>query len=126
MECVSAAKYINIMSDGGLTVDSLGEVWIGDINKALSIGADFVMTGAAFSRCSDSPSATNGYYGNASSYAKKSNKHVEGAKFSVDANGQTISQTCDLISDSIKSGISYAGGSDLTAFRSVEWTVCKS
>jgi len=126
MECVSAAKYINIMSDGGLTVDSLGEVWIGDINKALSIGADFVMTGAAFSRCADSPSSTYGYYGNASSYAKKSNKHVEGAKFSVDTNGQTISQTCDLILDSIKSGISYAGGTDLTAFRSVEWALCKS
>lgn len=121
IECVESAKYINIMSDGGLTVDSLGEVWIGDVNKALVLGADYVMTGAAFSKCIDSPSLVDGYYGNASAYAKKSNVHVEGTRFAVETSGLTVAQTCDLISDSIKSGISYAGGTDLSAFRSVQW-----
>lgn len=121
VECASAAKTINIMSDGGLTVDGNGEVWIGDINKALTLGANFVMTGAAFSKCLDSPSILNGYYGNASEKAKQSKKNIEGANIGVMTNGLTISQTCDLISDSIKSGISYSGGKDLTAFKNVKW-----
>lgn len=124
IRCVESAKYIEVMSDGGLTVDSRGEVWIGDINKAFVLGADYVMTGAAFSRCVDSPTALDGYYGNASEYAKKSATHVEGARFAVSQSGLTISQTCDLIADSIKSGISYAGGNTLEAFRSVSWALC--
>lgn len=126
IECAEVANNIKIMSDGGLTVDANGEVWIGDINKALALGADYIMSGAAFSRCTDTPSASEGYYGNASAYAKKSNHHVEGAKFKVETNGKTISQMCDLIEDSIKSGVSYAGGTDLSKFKSVKWTVCRS
>jgi GMP reductase len=125
LRCVESAKYIDVMSDGGLTVDQRGEVWIGDINKALVLGADYVMSGAIFSRCIDSPSLIDGYYGNASAHAKQSTTHVEGTKFAVETSGLTISQTCDLILDSIKSGISYAGGNDLSAFRSVEWQIVK-
>jgi GMP reductase len=121
IECVNVAKTIDIMSDGGLTVDDRGEVWVGDINKALVLGSDFIMSGAAFSKCINSPSIINGYYGNASEQAKQSKKNIEGAKIQIETNGLTISQMCDLISDSIKSGISYAGGTDLTAFNSVEW-----
>lgn len=120
IECCSVSN-IDIMADGGLTVDNNGEVWIGDINKALVLGADFVMTGAAFSKCIDSPSIINGYYGNASKQAKQSTKNIEGAKIQVETNGLTISQMCDLISDSIKSGISYAGGNTLKAFCNVKW-----
>ena len=121
VECVNAAKNIKIMSDGGLTVDNNGEVWIGDINKALVLGADYIMSGAAFSKCLDSPSIINGYYGNASEQAKGHKKHIEGTNVKIETNGLTISQMCDLIGDSIKSGISYAGGKDLKAFDSVIW-----
>ncbi len=123
LECVESAKYVKIISDGGLTVDEKGEVWIGDICKALVLGADYVMTGAAFSKCIDSPSIVNGYYGNASERAKGHKAHIEGACVKVETNGLTISQMCDRIEDSIKSGISYAGGKDLTAFNSVKWEV---
>ena len=125
MECVSAAKTIDIMSDGGLTVDNNGEVWIGDINKTMVLGSDFIMSGALFKNCVDSPAIINGYYGNASEYAKQSKKNIEGARLQVETNGLTISQMCDLISDSIKSGISYSGGSDLSAFGKVKWKINK-
>jgi GMP reductase len=120
-DCVSAANSIDIISDGGLTVDNSGEVWIGDINKALTLGATVIMTGAAFSKCIDSPSVVDGYYGNASQTSKGHRRHIEGANIKIQTNGLTINEMCDLIEDSIKSGISYAGGKDLSAFNSVEW-----
>lgn len=121
MECVNAAKNIDIMSDGGLTVDDDGEVWVGDINKALTVGADFVMSGALFSKCIDSPSVIDGYYGNASASAKNSNRHIEGTNIKVITNGFTVLEMCNFVRESIQSGISYAGGKDLTAFNNVKW-----
>ena len=125
IECVTIAKTIDIMSDGGLTMDENGEVWIGDINKALAIGSNFVMSGAAFSKCLNSPSIINGYFGNASVDAKGHQKHIEGTNVQITTNGFTVDQMCDLIEDSIKSGVSYAGGTDLSAFNSVEWFLCR-
>ena len=111
------------MSDGGLTVDNNGEVWIGDINKALTLGSNFIMTGAAFSKCLDSPAVVDGYFGNASADAKGHRKHIEGTNVKIVTNSLTINQMCDLIEDSIRSGISYSGGKDLSAFNSVEWDI---
>jgi GMP reductase len=125
IDCVSAAKNIDIMSDGGLTVDNNGEVWIGDINKSLCLGADFIMTGAAFSKCLDSPSVVDGYFGNASADAKGHRKHIEGTNVKIITNGLTINQMCDLIEDSIRSGVSYSGGKSLDDFRSVKWELLK-
>lgn len=124
IECVNVSKTIDIMSDGGLTVEENGEVWIGDINKALAIGSDFVMSGAIFSKCINSPAIINGYFGNASADAKGHQKHIEGTNIKIVTNGFTIDQMCNLIEDSIKSGISYAGGKDLSCFNSVEWFLC--
>ncbi len=121
IDCVAAAKSIDIISDGGLTVDACGEVWVGDINKALVLGAIGVMTGAAFSKCIDSPSVIDGYYGNASQTSKGHRRHIEGANIKIQTNGLTINEMCDLIEDSIKSGISYAGGTNLEAFNTVSW-----
>jgi GMP reductase len=126
IECVNVAKEIDIMSDGGLTVDNNGEVWIGDINKALVLGSNFVMTGAAFSKCIDSQSVVNGYFGNASVAAKGNRNHIEGTNVQLVTNGLTINQMCDLIEDSIKSGTSYAGGTNLSAFNSVEWNLIRN
>lgn len=121
LECADAVKKVKVMSDGGLTVDSNGEIWIGDINKALVLGADFVMTGAVFSKCLDSPSIVSGYYGNASEQAKGHKKHIEGTTLKIDTCGLTIDEMCDRVEDSIKSGISYSGGKNLDAFKLVKW-----
>jgi GMP reductase len=123
IECSNAAKNVKIMTDGGLTVDKNGEVWIGDINKSLALGSDYVMTGSAFSKCIDSPAILHGYYGNASESAKGHKKHIEGANVKVLTNGLTINEMCDLIEDSIRSGISYAGGKDLNAFKTVGYSL---
>ena len=123
IECYNATKKVKIMTDGGLTVDKNGEVWVGDINKSLVLGSDYVMSGSAFSKCIDSPAILNGYYGNASENAKGHKKHVEGTNVKVYTNGLTISEMCDLIEDSMRSGISYAGGNNLEAFRTVQYSL---
>lgn len=123
LACVEAANKIDIMSDGGLTVDDNEEVWIGDINKALTLGANYVMSGAIFSKCIDSPSILNGYYGNASIQAKGNSHHIEGTNIKIKTNGLNIQQMCARIEDSIRSGISYAGGKDLSCFNSVKWDI---
>lgn len=125
IECASVAKNINVMSDGGLTIDNNGEVWVGDINKALALGADYIMSGAIFNKCVDSPAIINGYFGNASSDAKGNRRHIEGENVKVITNGLTINQMCDLIEDSIKSGISYAGGTKLSDLKHVKWKLLR-
>jgi hypothetical protein len=66
----------------------------------------------------------SGYFGNASADAKGHHKHIEGTNVKVLTNGLTISQMCDLIEDSIRSGVSYAGGKDLSCFNHVKWYFC--
>lgn len=121
IECVNAAKNIDIMADGGLTVKN-NEVWIGDISKALVLGARFIMSGSLFSQCIDSPSVLNGYFGNASREAK-GNKHVEGANIEVITNGLKISEMCDLVEDSLKSSVSYSGSKSLSGLINVQWNI---
>lgn len=117
LECVEAANgEIAIMSDGGITVEA-DTVWVGDVAKALVLGADFVMSGALFSRCIDSPSLLHGYFGNASARAKQGTHHVEGTTVTVSSNGLTIMDTMKLIQDSLRSSISYAGGTTIEEMR---------
>ena len=112
---------VDIISDGGLTIQD-GVVCIGDIAKAIRFGADFVMSGALFARCIDSPALRNGYYGNASREAKGSH-HVEGELIKVESNGLTIKEMMKLIQDSLKSSISYAGGKDLIALAHADYEI---
>lgn len=114
--CINAAKNVNIMADGGFGIDErTGLICVGDMVKALALGADFIMTGAAFKNCKDVPAAEKGYYGNASAMAKNNVKHVEGVHFQPRTNDFTVNDVIDYIEDSLKSAISYAGGTDLTA-----------
>lgn len=122
IECVQAAKNIKIMSDGGLTVRN-GEVWIGDIAKALVLGAHFVMSGSLFSKCIDSPAVINGYFGNASQTAKGNKIHIEGTTVNVQTSGLTIEEQMDLVEDSLKSSLSYAGTTVLGRLKYVDWQV---
>ena len=121
-EISQAAKNIQIMADGGLTITN-DEIWIGDIAKAIRFGADFVMSGALFSRCVDSPAILNGYYGNASRSAKGHSKHVEGTTLDIKTNGLTIEEQMNLIEDSLRSSVSYAGGKNLNALKTVDYYV---
>jgi GMP reductase len=121
-EISEAAENIQIIADGGLTVTN-DEIWIGDIAKAIRFGADFVMSGALFSRCVDSPAILSGYYGNASKAAKGHRKHVEGTTLDIRTNGLTIEEQMDLIEDSLRSAVSYAGGKDLSALKTVDYYI---
>lgn len=115
-ECVCNTSSVKIMSDGGITIQD-GVVCIGDVAKALVIGADIVMSGALFSRCIDSPALKEGYYGNASKYAKKHSNHIEGELLRVESNGLTIKEMMKLIQDSLKSSISYSGGKNIAEMK---------
>jgi GMP reductase len=120
-ECAKTAKLFNsygapktleTMSDGGLTV--LGDtICVGDIAKALVVGADWVMSGALFSRCADSPSVKDGYYGNASAKAKGHNGHVEGRVIKINGQEATIKDMMTLVEESLRSSISYSGGRNI-------------
>ncbi len=123
IECVEAAKTLDIISDGGLTVEENGEIWIGDAAKALVLGAKAVMSGALFKNCVDSPSIIHGYYGNASIQAKGHNHHIEGETIKVVTNGRTIAEQMKLIEDSLKSSVSYSGGTTLEDLTRVKWSV---
>lgn len=105
-ECNDASQK-DVMSDGGITIKG-DTVYIGDIAKAFAFGADWVMSGALFSKCIDSPSVIHGYYGNASKEAKGSD-HVEGEVVKVESNGLHIEEMMKLIQQSLRSSISYAG-----------------
>src|SRR5437868_4749071 len=111
IECVKAAKTVDIISDGGITIED-GTVCIGDVAKALVFGAKFVMSGALFSQCIDSPAVVHGYFGNASEVAK-GNDHVEGKLVEVVTNGKTIKEQMKLIQQSLRSSISYSGGRNI-------------
>jgi GMP reductase len=116
LECVSTAKK-PVIADGGIRE-------IGDINKALACGATMVMVGSLFCGYNQSGSEIieiDGhkkcvYFGNASEQAKKGKRiHVEGKKVIMDYNGDMEDFLIEL-KQSIQSGISYAGGTDLSAF----------
>jgi GMP reductase len=108
---------IKIIADGGAK-------HYGDIAKALTFGADMVMSGGWFASCIDSPAKIeNGkkiYRGSTSYAAKGENKHVEGRTLELEF-GATYAERLMEIQQSLQSSISYAGGKDLSAFNSVSW-----
>lgn len=120
VECAANVKDIILMSDGGLTVDNDGDVWIGDIAKAIKFGADWVMSGALFAGCIDTPSFSTGYYGNSTEQAKGHNRHVEGSLVNVKRD-RTVLDVMRLVEDSLKSSVSYAGGIDLSSLDLVDY-----
>lgn len=119
LECSEVSK-VPIIADGGISQ-------IGDINKALACGAYMVMMGSFFSGFLQSAGDIieiegkqyKEYYGSASEFNKTNLKHIEGKKILIPYKGD-IDPFLDRITDSIKSGISYAGGKDLSAFLSCD------
>tara|TARA_R100000808_G_scaffold21636_1_gene46787 strand:+ start:1619 stop:2596 length:978 start_codon:yes stop_codon:yes gene_type:complete len=117
-----ANERIPIIADGGIRSN-------GDIAKALVAGADLVMAGGLFACCSDSPSASieiNGvlhkaYYGSASFENKKTATHIEGKLKNVPSCGMNLDTKLKEITEDLQSAISYAGGTNVAAFKNVRY-----
>ena len=111
-----------IIADGGINSN-------GDIAKALVAGADLVMAGSMFARCIDSPAMVDPtnptkklYFGSASSM-NGNKKNIEGKTISMPMNGMTYAQKLQELRQDLTSAISYAGGSNLQAFKDVDWAL---
>ena len=119
-EDFNQSTRIPIIADGGVQCN-------GDISKALVAGADLVMAGGLFASCADSPSAAieidgvihKAYYGSASFENTKSQTHIEGTLKNIPSCGLTFEKKMIEIHEDLQSSISYAGGSDLSAFKKV-------
>jgi GMP reductase len=109
--------HIPIIADGGAK-------HYGDVAKALTMGASFVMSGSWFASCINSPAKIkNGkkiYRGSTSFEMKGHNNHIEGKTLELDE-AITYSDRLIEIEQALQSSISYAGGKDLSAFKSVKW-----
>jgi GMP reductase len=118
-ECRQEEKYqdVPIIADGGLK-------HFGDIAKALTLGADMVMSGKWFAECIDSPAKIEHgkkiYRGSTSYEAKGNNNHVEGQTLEIER-ACTYKERLVEIKQALQSSISYAGGKDLSAFNTVKW-----
>jgi GMP reductase len=114
---IESFKDVPIIADGGLK-------HYGDIAKALTFGATMVMSGGWFASCIDSPAkVVHGkkiYRGSTSYEAKGENRHIEGRTLNLEE-GLTYIDRIKEIQEALQSSISYAGGKDLSAFKSVDW-----
>ena len=93
---------------------------VGDVCKALVAGADMVMIGSEFAKCSDSPADILGgaafnneskkvFFGSASSTNKGHTGFVEGQTVLLDMRDETYLQYFNRINEGIQSCMSYAG-----------------
>ncbi|WP_071130925.1 GMP reductase [Enterococcus timonensis] len=123
--CAKAAQK-PIIADGGIRTH-------GDIAKSVRFGATMVMIGSLFAGHEESPGETkveNGvfykeYFGSASEFQKGEHKNVEGKKIWVPYKGK-LQDTLDEMQQDLQSSISYAGGRDLAALRTVDYVIVKN
>ena len=110
LKCAEVAKTIDICADGGLTFEN-NEVWIGDIFKAIVLGAKFVMSSSIFKQVKELEGKDGQIEcsGNASYSIKQNEDHIEGITLKFPWHGRSLTQQMKLVSDSLKSSISYAG-----------------
>lgn len=114
---------VTAIGDGGIEHN-------GDIAKALVAGADLVMAGGIFAGHEESPGRTiveNGvhykeFFGSASEHNKGEKKNVEGRRILIPLKG-SIEDTLTEIKQDLQSSISYAGGTSLLSFATVNWKV---
>jgi GMP reductase len=117
---------VPIIADGGIS-------HFGDVAKALRMGATMVMAGSMFARCIDSPAETIGdgfrygikkrWFGSASEFNKGNTDHIEGIECIEHTNGMTYKELICNWKQALQSSISYAGGTDLNAFKNVQYIV---
>ncbi|MCY3073855.1 GMP reductase [Aerococcus sp. JJEM-2022b] len=123
--CAKAARK-PIIADGGIRTH-------GDIAKSFRFGASMVMNGSLLAAHEESPGEEviqNGqkykeYFGSASEFQKGEYKNVEGKKILIESRG-SIFKTLKEMQEDLQSSISYAGGRDLGALRTVDYVVIPS
>jgi len=123
MEC-SSAVAIPVIADGGVVEN-------GDVAKALVAGARMVMVGRLLAGFEESPGRkiihedgriTKEYFGSASENNKGVKEYVEGCRVEIPYRGSIADKLLDM-EHSLRSGVSYAGGTDLNAFAGVKWVI---
>ena len=117
-------KYgLPVISDGGIRIPS-------DFTKAISAGANSIMAGSIFSRCSESAADLEYidgvpkkiYFGMASRksqeqwHGKVHNSCPEGKVVYLDL-GEGVENLMQRYAGALRSGISYAGGNDIKSFQ---------
>ncbi|ETO40549.1 GMP reductase [Fructilactobacillus florum 8D] len=123
--CAKAAQK-PIVADGGIRTD-------GDIAKSLRFGATLCMIGSLFAGHEESPGKKveqdgqqyKEYFGSASEYQKGAYHNVEGKKLLVPYKG-SIYNTLQEMQEDLQSSISYAGGRDLRALKTVDYVILKN
>ena len=123
--CAKAATK-PLIADGGIRTH-------GDIAKSIRFGASMVMIGSLFAGHDESPGQLievdgipmKEYFGSASEYQKGERKNVEGKKMLVPYKGP-IQATLTEMQQDLQSSISYAGGTNLTAIRHVNYVIVKN
>lgn len=121
-ECATKGdRDVPIIADGGAS-------HFGDVAKALVLGADMVMSGRWFAECIDSPAKIKDgkkiYRGSTSFESKGHHNHIEGHTIQI-TEGCSYADRLLEIQQALQSSISYAGGTDLSAFKTVEWELLK-
>ena len=112
-----------IVADGGIRHH-------GDIAKSVRFGASMVMVGSLFAGHEDSPGQTvevdgklfKEYYGSASDFNKGEYRHVEGKRILEPVKGR-LADTLREMREDLQSSISYAGGTQLTDLKRVNYVI---
>jgi len=121
---LSSISELPIIADGGIRKN-------GDINVALSMGASMIMVGGMLSGFEDSPGnviVVNGihhkeFWGSASQYQSNKKNRIEGTKVLKVLKNRSIIDELISIEESIQSGISYAGGVDISSLKKVKYKI---
>jgi GMP reductase len=112
-----------IIADGGIREH-------GDIAKSVRFGATMIMIGSLLAGHEESPGRTvevdgklfKEYYGSASDFNKGEYRHVEGKRILEPVKG-TLAETLREMREDLQSSISYAGGSQLSDLRRVNYVI---
>ena len=107
-EAAARKNGATIISDGGINN-------IGDICKALALGADMVMTGKLFAAAKETPQEAvkfdgkwyKPYWGMSSAKEKGNNTNIEGVSGYVPYEGKSLEDIVTEIEEGIKSFLSY-------------------